>query len=498
MAAAATINHTSARSVLKPAFVLMCGRILAFTATFFIPVILARIFDQAQFGTYKQIFLVFSTIFLIAQLGMSQSLYYFLPRAPRQAGRYAANAICVLAVAGLLCFGGLTAASSTVARWLSNEQLTAYLPWMGVYLFLMMPSTALEIVMISRGRYSAGSAVYAGSDLIRAAALILPVVIFGGLKALVAGAVVVGGLRLAAMLFYFGKEFGDGFRPGLPLLREQFGYTAPFGIAVLVETLQASLPQYAVAHWFEPATFAIFAVGCLQIPLVDFAASPTSDVMMVKMQESRAEGDMCAILDIWHDTTWKLALLFFPLAGMMMVNSQEIIRLLFTDRYLASAPIFLVWSAMILLAVLQVDGVLRVFAQTRLLLGFNAMRLAIIGVSLPLLLSKFHLVGAAIAVVLATAAFKVAALVRIRALLAISISQLLPWRRLAALGGAVSASAIAALAVKAVWTPQLLPLLLTTGTIMAAIYGLLVWHLDLLQADEKLALLRYARKLRRR
>ena len=129
----------------------------------------------------------------------------------------------------------------------------------------------------------------------------------------------------------------------------QLAYALPFGLAVLVEIVQASLPQYVVSHLFDPATFAIFAVGCLQIPLVDFAASPTSDVMMVKMQERLAEGRKRAVLEIWHDTTWKLALLFLPLAAFLMVDAREIIVFLFTRRYIASAPIFMVWSAMILL-----------------------------------------------------------------------------------------------------------------------------------------------------
>ena len=115
-------------------------------------------------------------------------------------------------------------------------------------------------------------------------------------------------------------------------------YALPFGLAVLVEILQANLPQYVVAHLFNPATFAIFAVGCLPIPLVDFAATPTSDVMMVKMQERLAEGRKQAVLEIWHDTTWKLALLFFPLAAFLMVDARELIVLLFTERYIASAP----------------------------------------------------------------------------------------------------------------------------------------------------------------
>jgi hypothetical protein len=40
------------KSVVRPALVLTSGRTLAFVFTFLIPVVLVRVFDPAQFGTY--------------------------------------------------------------------------------------------------------------------------------------------------------------------------------------------------------------------------------------------------------------------------------------------------------------------------------------------------------------------------------------------------------------------------------------------------------------
>jgi O-antigen/teichoic acid export membrane protein len=290
----------------------------------------------------------------------------------------------------------------------------------------MMVSMALEVVLISRGRYLWASATYAISDIARAAAFIVPVLLFRQLEWLLKGAVIVAALRVAITLFYFRREFRGSFKPDGALLRNQLAYALPFGLAVAIEILQASLPQYVVSHLFDPATFAIFAVGCLQIPLVDFAASPTSDVMMVKMQECLTKGRTRAVLGIWHDTTWKLALLFLPLAAFLMVDAREIIVFLFTRRYSASAPIFMVWSTMILLASLQVDGVMRVFAQTRLLLALNLMRLAIIAGLIHWSLGEFHLLGAALVTVLATLLFKAGALIRMKRLLGVGAADLLP------------------------------------------------------------------------
>ena len=494
MGTAVLVNTPESESVFKPALLLMSGRTLAFAATFFIPVVLARIFDPAEFGTYKQLFLVHSTIYYIAQLGMAASLYYFLPRAPHEAGRYVANSMWFLGMAGLAAFGLVVMASPKIAQWMSNSALTAYLPWIGLYLFLMMLSTALEIVLISRGRYFWASASYAISDLARAAAFILPVLVFRQLRWLLWGAVAVAFVRVVVTLVYFRREFRTTFTPDRVLLKSQLAYALPFAAAVLVETLQGSLPQYAVSYLFDPATFAIFAVGCLQIPLVDFAASPTSDVMMVKMQERLAQGRKLAVLKIWHDTTWKLALLFFPLFAFCVVAAREIIVFLFTSKYAASAPIFMAWSTVILLTTFQVDGVMRVFAQTWFLLALNIMRLAIIAGLIKWSLAEFHLVGPVLAIVLATVVFKAAALARMKTLLEISTAQLLPWRSLAALLCTVACAAAAGLAVKSQIHVSTVPLLAATGTAFALTYAALVWRFDLLQEEEKLALTGWVRK----
>lgn len=498
MTAAMTIPTSKTESVFRPALLLMSGRTLAFAATFFIPVVLTRIFDPAQFGTYKQLFLIYSTAYFIAQMGMASSLYYFLPSASHEAGRYIANSVLFLGATGLACFGVVVVAAPKLALWMSNSELAGYVPWIGLYLFLMMLSAALEIVLISRGQYFWAAASYALSDLARAAAFILPVLLFRQLGWLLKGAVAVAFLRVLLTLFYCRREFRGRFLPDRVLFKSQLAYALPFAAAVLVEIVQASLPQYAVSYLFDPATFAVFAVGCLQIPLVDFAASPTSDVMMVKMQESLAAGRKPAVVAIWHDTTWKLALLFFPLVAFCVVAAREIIVLLFTQKYAASVPIFMAWSTIILLSTLQVDGVMRVFAQTRFLLALNLVRLVIIAGLLKWSLSEFRLLGPVLVIVLATVVFKVAALVRMKRLLEISARELLPWGSLAALLGASAGAAAAALAVKSQMQVATVPVLLAAGLAFTATYTALVWHFDLLNSGEKLALTKWARSITER
>ena len=82
---------------------------MGFLATFFIPVVLVRVFDPVDFGTYRQLFLIFTTVFYAAQFGMAESLYYFMPLNPAQSSRYVVNSIVALAAAGVVCLALITA-----------------------------------------------------------------------------------------------------------------------------------------------------------------------------------------------------------------------------------------------------------------------------------------------------------------------------------------------------------------------------------------------------
>src|SRR5262245_47055942 len=159
--------------------------------------------------------------------------------------------------------------------------------------------------------------------------------------------------------------------------------------------------------------------------------------MMVRMAEAANDGHVAAV-KLWHDTTARLASLIFPLAAFFLLTAQGVIVFLFTTRYLASVPIFMVWCLMILPSALAVDGVRPVYAPTRFLLGRNAVRLALIAGLIGWFLSTLGLIGAVLVTLVTTTLVKLIAIVRIAQLLEVGVADVLPWRRLA--GSAVHAA----------------------------------------------------------
>ncbi len=486
--------NPEANSTFKPALLLTCGRIVAFAATFFIPVVLVRAFDPSDFGTYKQLFLIFSTVFYAAQFGMAESLYYFMPLDPALSSRYVVNSVAVLTAAGVLCLGGIAAAGFQLSHALNNPAISRYALSLGFYTLLMMASAALEIAMIARKHYLWAAATYAGSDTLRAILLVLPVLLFEGLHWLMLGAVAYAALRCVVLIVYLRHDFRGEMRADWTCLRKQARYAVPFGIAIVVGILQANFHQYAVSHYFAAATFAIYSVGCLQIPLVDFIMSPASSVMMVRMSERIGQGRSEGILEMWHDMSRKLALMFVPLVALLLLNAHNIIVLLFTERYLASVPIFMVWSIPILFATLPTDSVLRVFAQTRYLLVLNVISLVLIAFGIRWFLFRFDLVGAVLITVVAAAVSKGLALLRVRRLLHVPMRDLLPWNALTRILAAASAASVPTWIFQNHFKLPVFAALSTTGSIYVCMFLSFILFFGALTEDE----LSFMRGLRQR
>jgi O-antigen/teichoic acid export membrane protein len=478
-------------STFRPVLLLMSGRTLAFVATFLTPVVLVRVFDQTEFGTYKQLFLVFSTLYYIAQFGMAESLFYFLPAAGEAAGRYVANSLLFLAAIGAAGGALLATAGGPTSRWLHNDALSVHLELIAAFLALMLMSAGLEIVMIARRRYLWASASYGASDVLRAASLVLPALLRQRLDAVLAGAVAFALLRLAAALGYVARTFPSTLRVDRALLARQLAYAGPFGLAVALEIAQANFHQYAVSYRFDAATFAVYAVGCLQIPFVDLVATSAGNVLMVRTAEAVREARADRVLEIWHDATRKLAMIFFPLVGVLLAGARDLIVLLFTEQYRASVPVFMVSTTVIALAVLPTDAVLRVYAQTRFLLLLNAARLALIAALIAPLIAVFPLPGAMLVTVLATAAAKWLALSRMRRLMGVGLARLLPWRSLGATAAAATIAALAGLVAKALLGGTPLSSLTAATLAAAGVYTALLLRLGLLGDEERAALTRW-------
>ena len=143
----------------KRAAFLAVARILAFSLTIPLPLVLVRTLSQSDFGLYKQIFQIMMTVLALTGLGVNMSVLYFLPRNPDKKPQIALNVLAFYAVIGSL----VALFFAVYPRWVTiifkGDGLVPHIPLLGVAILLWLLSTVLEVVAVADNDMFAEGAV---------------------------------------------------------------------------------------------------------------------------------------------------------------------------------------------------------------------------------------------------------------------------------------------------------------------------------------------------
>jgi len=409
-----------------------------------VPLVLARAMRLDEYGTYKQLFLVAATLTAILPLGVPQSLYYFLPRDPR--GRpYVGHALFYLLGAGLA--GGVLVAliCPLVSELFSAPGLYQHRIPLALYTAGYIAAVPLELGLTSQGRTDLSALSYLGWDSARAAAMVVPILLGFGLHATVWA---VAGLMLARLLVTWivllrtaRGPLWDG-----KLLRTQLAFALPFGAAMALSVPQHSFHQWVVSARFDPTLFAIYAVGCFQLPIVDLFYTPTTEVLMVHIGELERKGRLHECVGAFREAAGRLAFVFIPTAVFLVTAAPEFIEAVFGTRFLPAAPLFRVSTLAVLFACFPLDGLLRARGETRIIFQIYLVKLL---VTVPLVFGMVQwlgLMGGVLSWLLAEALGKVLLFGRVPRMLQLrswkSLTALVPWPSFVRAGGAALAAAL--------------------------------------------------------
>lgn len=423
------------RSIYSSASVLILGRGLSFLFTFFLPMFLARKLLPSDYGTFKQIFLVFSTLYLILQAGMVQSLYYFIPREPARRATWIIQSLLVLSGTGIAAGAAILFFGAKLSAFFSNPALGAFVPHLALFTALMIGASYFEALLIAEEKVAAGSAVLFFSEALRSLFILFPLLIFHTLSGIVLGLIAFAALRFSVSLSYtcmllFRREKAGGSLFSWGTLKTQLAYSLPFGAAIVVDVLQINLHQYAVAYLFDAATFAVYSVGMLQLPIVDLFYTPMSDLLIVRMGQLLRKGSQPERLGLWVDMTKRLALLFMPMAIYFCLIAPDLITLFFTDTYAGAIPLFRIAVMTILLDSFLTEGMLRCHAEAKFFLLIPTLKVILTLLLMIPMIKLWGLFGAVLATVAVAGIGKFLMLWKVRRVMAVSWREFLPWREL--------------------------------------------------------------------
>jgi O-antigen/teichoic acid export membrane protein len=345
---------------------LLVAKILAFSLSIALPLLLVRRLSQQEFGHYKQAFLVVGTALALLPLGFQMSAFYFLPRDKDRQGPIILNILLFHLLMGGLGAMVLLLFPQLLSTIFHSGELVSYAPIIAAVIFFWVVSSFLEVVSVAHQEARLSTIFIICAQLTKTGLLVLAAIMFGSVRALIYAALVQGIVQTIILLVYLRSRFPRFWVTfDWAVLRMQLSYAIPFGVAGLLFTLQTDLPNYIVSNQFDPATFAIYAIGCFNIPLVGMLSESVGSVMIPQVSLLQKHGDHREILALTARVARKLALVYLPLYAFLIVMGREFLTFLFTKQYASSWPIFAINLTMLPLSILVSDPIMRAFAEQR-------------------------------------------------------------------------------------------------------------------------------------
>lgn len=306
--------------------------------------ILSRYFNKADYGTYKQIVYVYSTLLIVFSAGLPRVFSYFLPRFSLEEGKTIVKKVNrVLFLAGLVFSLFLFFFSGTISSILKNPELSYGLKVFSPIPMLLLPTLGIEGIF-STYKKTIFIAIYNTlSRILMLIFIVAPVIIFkGDYISAIYGWLVVSILTFFMAYFFKGIPFKNVESRETSLkFKEIFAYSLPLVTASLWGIAIKAADQFYISRYFGKEVFAEFSNGFIELPFVSMITASTSVVLMpmfskVFHEDKGIEG----LVLTWRSTLNKSSILIFPLVVFFIVFAKEIMILLYSEQYVQSSVYF--------------------------------------------------------------------------------------------------------------------------------------------------------------
>ncbi|HOY83867.1 MAG: oligosaccharide flippase family protein [Candidatus Cloacimonetes bacterium] len=421
----------------KQAGLLTSVEFIRFGLKSLVGIILARILVPAELGSYRQLFLIYSTFSTLLLLGIPQSVLYFLPKlrhidSKREFISRAVNLVSALAfVFGLAIF----LLRGFIARVFSNPQLELLLILYAVYPLFMFITQIYSQIMLGL-KQPGKTAVFTLFSVAADFVLILGVALlthnlYHIVLALMVSALLQWGFAQFQLRHWLTKA---SFDPGF--YHEVFQYSLPLGLASIIGMLSVQLDKLVISGFFTPAQYAVFSIGAMELPFIAILNNSVNAILLPHISSEPAK-----MTEVYRAAVRKNALIIFPFAALGLIFAQPLITLLYTETYLGSVPFFRVYLLNLPLRVATYGIIFMALHKTRYIMLNSIITLGLNLVLNLILVRLIGMMGAVIATVIVTWISVAVYLYWMRHKLGLDLKELFPLKALlkTALVAAISA-----------------------------------------------------------
>jgi O-antigen/teichoic acid export membrane protein len=364
--------------VINQSLYIFGSKLLGYAVRLVLPYFLVRLLTVADFGAYRQFFLLEVYIATLFQLGINQALYYFIPRDVKNAGAYFLNSVLMNIVVFSVAFVVIGAVADPLSRWLNMDILRdAFWPLVG-YVLILMLAVACDCYLMARQKVKAAAFFEIGGQLLASIVSVAAAFVTRRLDAILLGLVVARAVQLVAMIAYIHWRL-HGFRAERYFtgLSEQIRYGVVLGAAGTLSTMLVRLHEFFVSRYYGTEAYAVYSAGCTELPLIQMFTQSVAVVALGQFATMEKAGDWEGINRLWRRVLTSSYAVALPVVAAMLLVAKPLILFMFTDTYAAAVPIFQANAILKLGLIFNATLVLRAMSRNDISIWSNAVTLLV-------------------------------------------------------------------------------------------------------------------------
>jgi O-antigen/teichoic acid export membrane protein len=395
---------------------------------------LARILPLREFGLYQELLLLYAIAAPLLFGGVPAALSYYMARAETQDERrsWAFVALVALTALGSLFAVLLIALRVPLAELLHRAEghLPTAIALLAPYALFSTIATMMPNALIPSRRARLSAVLTGACAVTYLVFVIVAASTTGDVRVLAIAMGASAAITATVAIVAVGRVVGYRVRwEGLRARSTGFlAYGLPLALTGLAGLLGYQFDRLVVSTNFPPQVFAIYAVGAVEVPVSVVVQQSINSVLLPALAVRHRDGDIEGMGALWREAIRKTSLILLPLFVLCMVVADDLVRVAFGAKFSESAEIFRIYLLMMPLRVATYGLIPMAVGRTGINLSASAVVL-VSNVALALaLVGPLGIKGPAWATVIATLLTVVYYLVRLRAMLGLSIAALFPWR----------------------------------------------------------------------
>jgi len=361
---------------------------------------LARLITPKELGTYRQLFLIYSTFSTLMLLGIPQSLLYFLPKAAdaKTQKNIITRTMGLVSLLALLFALAILLFRHEVAYRFNNPQIGSLLLVFAIYPIFMFTTQLYNSVMLGL-KQPKSTAIFTLFSIICDFVLIMGVALLWRNLTFIVWAVVFSAflqwlyarIKLGKINSVFDPAVYTGFK-------EQLHYAVPLGLSSIIGMLSVQLDKFMISGFFTPEQFAVFSIGAMELPLVGILSNSVNSILLPNLDAN----NISTMSELYKGAVRKNALIMFPFTLLFFIYAKPMMVFLYGTIYADAALYFRIYLLVLPLRVATYGIIFQAFGKTRIIMVIAIFTLVVNTILNYIMIHIWGMQGAAIATVVVT------------------------------------------------------------------------------------------------